>query len=533
MPPKQKRAKKQAAAAVAPQAGRAASTAGLKHGQHRAKLLEAFDFEVSQGLKARLQGWRSKSVVFKHRYDEAGISVSELFARSIRMFGPREQDTALATDQALVELSKAGLPLIALDVIRRFLGERLAWDPQALIAAGRTKKQMKKRCPGFLHRLEIAGRRKNHVLRLPFDEGWGSTWGGSYLRSRLLERIAAVEDGDLEAAAARTRATLGLPDPIDTSEPHTLVIKVVQTHDIEGYQSGECVGLLRVPNDACASNLTNWCTDLGLGRLGYASMYHLKVTDRAVVRARQEVLQHAARPRRNCCAAAMGDVRQWDYIFDSSSRDRALEELTWHVAGAPFEHSDILDRLQAFDRDHCCEVDVDIALTDGERGNRHRQFGDICQSRPGAHSGDVGEDDPAPTVPLMGALHGSRAALCEKVGGPNPDELCQCCETSTGRCIRYFSIEAPCAIQDVLPTMAETRQPSRCPAATLLLQNHSWAATSAPTAELHDQNYSGNGSSCKYSRYGLTVIAHEARLPSSAYPKLAPKGNVSAATPTW
>ena len=126
MPPKQKRAKKQAAAAVAPQAGRAASTAGLKHGQHRAKLLEAFDFEVSQGLKARLQGWRSKSVVFKHRYDEAGISVSELFARSIRMFGPREQDTALATDQALVELSKAGLPLIALDVIRRFLGERLA-----------------------------------------------------------------------------------------------------------------------------------------------------------------------------------------------------------------------------------------------------------------------------------------------------------------------------------------------------------------------------------------------------------------------
>ena len=84
----------------------------------------------------------------------------------------------------------------------------------------------------------------------------------------------------------------------------------------------------------------------------------------------------------------------------------------------------------------------------------------------------------------------------------------------------------PCTIEDLLPTMEETRQPSQCPASLFCSAGHMFISSStldgwhAPTAV--------------HANYELTVIAQTERLKNeSKYPKLSRNGNVAAATATW
>ena len=94
-------------------------------------------------------------------------------------------------------------------------------------------------------------------------------------------------------------------------------------------------------------------------------------------------------------------------------------------------------------------------------------------------------------------------------------------------CIRNFQLFYPCTLEDLLPTMEETRQPSRCPASLFSSVETVHALLgSAPTAVLDESKHG--------TTYELTVIAQTERLKDeSKYPKLNRNGNVSAATATW
>ena len=95
-------------------------------------------------------------------------------------------------------------------------------------------------------------------------------------------------------------------------------------------------------------------------------------------------------------------------------------------------------------------------------------------------------------------------------------------------CIRNFQLVYPCTLEDLLPTMEETRQPSRCPA-SLFHSGETFTSAilgSAPTAVLNESK--------NRTTYELTVIAQTERLKDeSKYPKLNRNGNVAAATATW
>ena len=97
----------------------------------------------------------------------------------------------------------------------------------------------------------------------------------------------------------------------------------------------------------------------------------------------------------------------------------------------------------------------------------------------------------------------------------------------------------PCTVEDLLPTMEETRQPSQCPASVFCSPGYEAGSVHifissqvldgrwhAPTAVLDESKNDTN--------YKLTVIAQTERLKDETkYPKLSRNGNVAAATATW
>lgn len=90
-----------------------------KHKPTRIALLEAFDFEVSQMLRADvLFDFNMQFYTFRFNYTRAGLPLDELNARAIRLFGPEEQARDLCWRQALhVAQRRYGLPLEIVQII--------------------------------------------------------------------------------------------------------------------------------------------------------------------------------------------------------------------------------------------------------------------------------------------------------------------------------------------------------------------------------------------------------------------------------
>ena len=402
----------------------AASAAAPSRKPDPAALLAAFDFELSQELKARMLGRKAKWLAFKHRYDR-DFSTSHLFARAIRQFGCFRQDHALASYQALAVLS-AELPDLAMQRIRQFInhgsaGGRLVWDPGALVAAGWDKKRIRARCREYLHRPEVSAG-KNGTLRLLVENAPGATNLGN---ERAGQRIVAVEGGNVKAAAARARVTLGLAS-LDTSKPHTLTIKVSLRWGWSDWDS-RCIGLMQVPNDASVEDLPGWIHDLEgdadpnndeYVNYGYEE---ITVTDPNVAEARRSILSMG--PRRRCCdAAAPSQRRQHERGF---SRDavmmQQLENLEDHAWDAPDVHSDIIDRLQEFDREHAHKVTARVSRMSMARCDYEHDHSPWDYS-------DYEDDDGSPggSVPVQKfelRNRGGRAAVCKYVKGL----LCHAC----------------------------------------------------------------------------------------------------------
>ena len=390
-------------------------------------LLAAFDFELSQELKARLLGRKAMRLVFKRRYD-LDFSIPHLFARAIRVFGCVRQDHALASEQALAVLS-AELPDLVVRKVRQFVGHgetldargHLVWDPGVLAAAGLSKKKIRSKCTEYLCRPAVSPG-NNGTLRMSVENTPG--WSGN---QRAQRSIVAMEGGDLKAAAARARATLGLTS-VDSSTPHTLTIKVKASGGYWG-DAGHVIGLMQVPSDASVESLPKWIHKLEAGEddWEYYGYEILRVVDPNVVEPRRSIL--AIGPRRSCCDAAArtptkncplcpgwpsctpprfaagGDSQahyRYTYLDDAEAqRRKARVMLEHHVWSNADTHGDIVELLQAFDREHPHAVTGRLSRMDR---NRYDYEWDCYSS---------GGPERVRTWELRS--HGSRVALCKYV----------------------------------------------------------------------------------------------------------------------
>ena len=281
---------------------------------------------------------------------------------------------------------EAELPEVAVRRIRQFVRIGKLWDPDpgARAAAGWDKKRIRADCRDYFHRPEVSAG-KNGTLGMLVENSPGGGFEFFSDHHPLLQSIVALEGGDLEAAAATARATLGLTR-LDTSKPHTLTIKV-NARELWPFPSNRCIGLMQVPNDANVQALPGWIHELeGAvaageevdGEVVNYGYQNLTVVDPTVVELRRSIL--AMGPRRRCCDAVC-------------HRDDALEHHAWKNLEA---HRDIIDRLQALDREHPHKVTARIW-----RMHEHDErdaWSDV--------SGDEG-------VHFDLRSHGGRGALCK------------------------------------------------------------------------------------------------------------------------
>ena len=104
-------------------------------------------------------------------------------------------------------------------------------------------------------------------------------------------------------------------------------------------------------------------------------------------------------------------------------------------------------------------------------------------------------------------------------------------------CIRNFKLTFPCTIEDLLPTMEETRQPSKCPAALFCSPGLKHGTVAVDISPYHAGWHAPRAvleESDNYTEFELTVIAQTERFKDeSKYPTLSRNGNVAAATATW